>query len=230
MGISDARWFYSAGVVALITDGTAFDKHGRPFRRRNFLPAIVMFAVLAVATAVVWSVALNQPTHIQEVKACNPPPPPAEGAPAPSLGERIDPEEMSQIAPARLADTRIRVLNATGRAGHAAEIAGALGDLGFAQPEAANDGVYSAVRLECRGQIRFGLEGRYAAAAVWLVAPCTELYQDGRPDAVVDLALGTDFEELSSSDDIRTVLASLGPDATAPPDPELLERIHTTTC
>ncbi|MGV0834696.1 envelope integrity protein Cei [Mycolicibacterium thermoresistibile] len=218
-------------MVAHITEGTAFDKHGRPFRRRNFIPGIALFAALAVATMVVWVFALNQPTHEPEVVACNPPPAPTEpGAAPPSLGERVAASEMIEITPARLADTRIRVLNATGRGGHAAEIAGALGDLGFVQPEALNDPVYSSVRLECQGQIRFGPEGRAAAAAVWLVAPCTELYQDARPDATVDLALGTDFEELSSSDDIQAVLASLGPDATAPADPALLERIHTGTC
>ncbi len=62
------------------------------------------------------------------------------------------------------------------------------------------------------------------------MAPCTELFQDGRTDDTVDLALGTDFAELSHSDDIDAVLASLLPDATQPADPELLSKIHTGTC
>jgi hypothetical protein len=95
---------------------------------------------------------------------------------------------------------------------------------------AANDPVYTTTRLQCQGQIRFGPAGRAAAAAVWLVAPCTELFQDQRADDTVDLAIGTDFSELSHSDDIDAVLASLMPDATAPADPALLAKIHNGTC
>ena len=87
---------------------------------------------------------------------------------------------MTDVGPANLADTKIRVLNASGQGGQAAEVAGALRDLGFAQPTAANDPLYANTRLACQGQIRFGPTGRAAAAAVWLVAPCTELFQDQR--------------------------------------------------
>ena len=69
--------------------------------------------------------------------------------------------------------------------------------------------------------------GRAAAAAVWLVAPCIELYQDQRPDDTVDLAIGTDFTELTHSDDIDAVLSSLRPEATQPADPTLLSKIHS---
>jgi hypothetical protein len=65
---------------------------------------------------------------------------------------------------------------------------------------------------------------------VWLVAPCAELFEDERPDAVVDLAIGTEFSELNASDDIEAVLASLRPDATAPADSTLVEKIHGTGC
>ena len=99
-----------------------------------------------------------------------------------------------------------------------------------AEPVAANDTVYANARLECQGQIRFGPSGRAAAAAVWLVAPCTELFQDQRSDATVDLAIGTEFTELTHSDDIDAVLASLRPDATLAADPALLKKIHTAAC
>lgn len=218
-------------MVAQITDGTAFDKHGRPFRRRNFLPGILTFSTLAIVALVVCLVALNRPVDVQEAAVCNPPPPAApDQPPPPALGEQVQRTEMTDQTPAKLADTRIRVLNASGQGGQAAEVAGELRDLGFAQPDAANDPIYSTTRLQCQGQIRFGPEGRAAAAAVWLVAPCTELFQDGRPDDTVDLALGTDFSELSASDDIEAVLASLRPDATAPADSTLLTRIHTAAC
>jgi hypothetical protein len=122
------------------------------------------------------------------------------------------------------------VLNASGQGGQAAEVAGALRDLGFADPEAANDPIYDTARLECQGQIRFGPSGRAAAASIWLVAPCTELFQDERTDDTVDLALGTEFTELTHSDDIDAVLASLLPDATQPADPALLSEIHSGAC
>jgi hypothetical protein len=219
-------------VVANITEGTAFDKHGRPFRRRRYVPGTVLLVVLAVAALVAWMVALNQPTDVHEAAVCNAPPPAAPNAdpPPPALGQQVARTTMTDVAPAKLADTRIRVLNASGQGGQAGEVAGELRDLGFNQPEAANDPIYAATRLQCQGQIRFGPSGRAAAAAVWLVAPCTELFEDQRPDDTVDLALGTDFSELSSSDDIEAVLASLRPDATAPADPALLAKIHTAGC
>lgn len=218
-------------MVAQITEGTAFDKHGRPFRRRNLVPGIAMFVCLAVAAGLVWVIALSRPPEVQEAAVCNPPPAPAEpGAPVPNLGEQVTRATMLDVTPAKLVDTRIRVLNASGQGGQASEVAGALRDLGFTDPEAANDPVYATARLQCQGQIRFGPSGRAAAAAVWLVAPCTELFQDGRPDDTVDLALGTDFTELTRSDDIDAVLASLLPDATAPADAELLTKAHTGTC
>ena len=218
-------------MVAQITEGTAFDKQGRPFRRRNLLPGILLFVALSVVTLLVWAIALNQPADVEELAACNPPPAPADpNAPPPTLGEQVSRADMREVTPARLADTTIRVLNASGQGGQAAEVAGALKDLGFAEPTAANDPLYEAARLQCQGQIRFGESGRAAAAAVWLVAPCTELFQDERPDDTVDLALGTDFAELASNDDIEAVLASLRPDATQSADPALVIKAHRAAC
>jgi hypothetical protein len=216
-------------VVAQITEGTAFDRHGRPFRRRNYVPAIVLLVALAVVTLMVWVMALNQPIDVREALVCNAPPPAADPA-TPKLGKQVARSDMTDVTPAPLAETKIRVLNASGQGGQAGEIASELRDLGFAQPDAANDPIYADTRLQCQGQIRFGPSGRSAAAAVWLVAPCTELFEDERPDATVDLALGTEFNELSSSDDIKAVLASLRPDATQPADPALLSKIHTGVC
>ncbi|UXA20007.1 envelope integrity protein Cei [Mycobacterium sp. SMC-4] len=217
-------------MVAQITGGTAFDKHGRPFRRRNLVPGAVMFAALAVITLLVWVIALSRPADVHEAAACNPPPAPSDPNAAMPVLEPVSRAAMTEVMPAKLADTRIRVLNASGQGGQAAEVAGALRDLGFADPEASNDTVYATTRLQCQGQIRFGPSGQAAAAAVWLVAPCTELYQDQRSDDSVDLAIGTDFDELTRSDDIDAVLASLVPDATQPADPSLLSRIHTGSC
>lgn len=217
-------------MVAQITDGTAFDKQGRPFRRRNFMPGILMFAAMAVVTLIVWVIALNRPPDVTEAAVCNPPADAAADPTQSKLGEQVSPASMTEVGPANLADTKIRVLNASGQGGQAAEVAGQLRDLGFAEPTAANDPLYENNRLACQGQIRFGPSGRAAAAAVWLVAPCVELFQDQRPDDTVDLAIGTDFTELARSDDIEAVLSSLRPEATQPADPTLLSKIHTAAC
>lgn len=216
-------------MVSHITEGTAFDKRGRPFRRRNARPAIYLLVALVLATGLVWTIALTRPADMGDVAVCNPPPAPTQPD-QPKLGEPVPRGDMIDVAPAKLAETSVRVLNASGRGGQAGEVAGALRDLGFAEPVAANDPVYAHSRLDCQGQIRFGKAGRAAAAAVWLVAPCTELFQDDRTDGSVDLALGVDFTTLAHSDDIEVVLAGLRPDATEPADSALITKIHTSTC
>ncbi|WP_077081667.1 envelope integrity protein Cei [Mycobacterium numidiamassiliense] len=216
-------------MVAQITEGTAFDKHGRPFRRRNPRPAIFVLVFLVVLTAVVWVVALTRPAKVREAEACNPPPQQAGAAPA-QLGEQMSRSAMSDVSPAKLADTKVRVLNASGRGGQAGDVAGAMKDLGFAQPTAANDPIYAGTRLTCQGQIRFGTAGQATAAAVWLVAPCTELFNDNRADDSVDLVLGTEFSALAHNDDIDAVLATLRPGANEPSDPTLLTKIHSSSC
>jgi hypothetical protein len=216
-------------VVAQITEGTAFDKRGRPFRRRNVRPAVVVLVILMAATAVVWTMALNRPTEVREAVACNPPPEQPGGEPA-RLGEPVSRSTMVHVGPAKLIDSKVRVLNASGRGGQAADVADALRDLGFAQPAAANDPIYANTRMTCQGQIRFGEAGQAAAAAVWLVAPCTELFKDDRSDDSVDLALGTEFSALTHSDDIDAILAGLRPESTEQSDPGLLAKIHNSTC
>jgi len=216
-------------VVAQITEGTAFDKHGRPFRRRNPRPAIFVVAFLVLVTAVVWTAVLTRPAKMHEAVVCNPPPQAAGSAPA-QLGEQVSRSAMVDVTPAKLSDTKVRILNASGRGGQAGDVAGAMKDLGFAQPTAANDPLYAGTRLNCQGQIRFGTAGQATAAAVWLVAPCTELFNDNRADDSVDLALGTEFTALAHNDDIDAVLASLRPGATEPSDPTLLQKIHSSSC
>lgn len=218
-------------MVAQITEGTAFDKHGRPFRRRNPRPAIFVVVFLVLVTGVVWMVALTRPAKTHEPQACPAPPPPQQaGSTSAQLGEQMSRSAMADVSPAKLADTKVRVLNASGRGGQAGDVAGAMKDLGFAQPTAANDPVYAGARLTCQGQIRFGTAGQATAAAVWLVAPCTELFNDNRADDSVDLALGTDFTSLAHNDDIDAVLATLKPGATEPSDPSLLSKIHSSSC
>ena len=216
-------------MVAHITEGSTRDKDGQPFRRRNYRPAIATVAVLTALTALSWAFVLTRPVEVGEVSACNAPPA-ASDQDAPNLGSRVSGSALVDVAPATLADTKIRVLNASGQGGQAGEVAGALRDLGFAAPSAANDPIYAGTRLTCEGQIRFGQGGRAGAATAWLVAPCVELYQDDRKDDSVDLVIGTDFTSLANSDDISAVLSGLRPGATEPADSALVTKIHSGTC
>lgn len=216
-------------MVAHITLGSAYDKNGQPFRRRNYRPALIALGVLFAVSALVWVFVLTRPVTIREAAACNAPPAPTDSA-APKLGARVSASALIDVAPAMLADTKIRVLNASGQGGQAGEVAGALRDLGFAAPTAANDPIYGGTRLSCQGQLRFGEAGKADAAAAWLVAPCVELHRDDRQDDSVDLVIGSDFTSLANSDDIAAVLAGLRPGATEPADSALLTKIHNGTC
>lgn len=216
-------------MVANITLGSAYDKNGQPFRRRNYRPALIALGVLFAVSALVWVFVLTRPVAIREAAACNAPPAPTDPA-APKLGNRVSASALIDVAPAMLADTKIRVLNASGQGGQASEVAGALRDLGFAAPTAANDPIYAGNRLSCQGQLRFGDAGKADAAAAWLVAPCVELYRDDRQDDSVDLVIGTDFTSLATSDDIEAVLEGLRPGATEQADSALLTKIHNGTC
>lgn len=216
-------------MVSDITAGSSQSPDGRPFVRRRYLPGIVAMVALLTMTALAWAFVLTRPVQIREAASCNPPPSRTD-ATAPNLGRLVPGASLIDVAPANLAEAKIRVLNASGQGGQAGEVASALRDLGFAAPNAANDPIYAGTRLACQGQIRFGEAGRPSAAAAWLVAPCVELYQDDRTDDSADLVIGTDFTGLSNSDDIAAVLSGLRPGATEPADSSLITKIHNSTC
>ncbi len=139
---------------------------------------------------------------------------------------------MTEVAPAKLADTKIRVLNASGQGGQAAEVAGALRDLGFAQPDRGQ-------RRRCTPTPAWSARARSGSArraaqppprCGWC-APCTELFQDEAADATVDLALGTEFGELAPATTTpKPCWPAFAPTPPQPPDSSLLSKIHTGTC
>jgi hypothetical protein len=104
----------------------------------------------------------------------------------------------------------VQVLNANGVRGEAAVVDGALAQLGFAPTTTpANDPQYPAFDLHCYGEIRFGAAGQAAARTLSLAVPCAELVRDVRPDAGVDLALGTKFIAVQPNNAARTILREL---------------------
>jgi hypothetical protein len=202
-------------VVSLLTEGRAIDDKGRSFLRRRYQPWVAMVAILALICAIVWIKAMTTEGRSHTAMACNSPSPAADpNAPQPApLGQRVSPSRLHDVEPAPLAQSRVRVYNASGQRGLAEQIASKLSDYGFASPPApqfANDPVYVNGDLDCTGQIRFGVNGRPAAASVQLIAPCAELIEDQRGDDTVDLALGSLFgNDLRPNNDAEEVLKSL---------------------
>ncbi|WP_070378329.1 envelope integrity protein Cei [Rhodococcus sp. WMMA185] len=228
-------------MVSLITDGSPLDDKGRPFRRRRAMPMLVVFAVLALLGAALWTSILTEDEDSATTVACNPPPPPTQPADSastrPTLGEQVDPSTVLDVEPATLADAKVRVFNANGEAGQATQVAAQLSDYGFASApdvQVGNDPIYVDQNMQCHGQLRFGPSGIAAASALYLVVPCAELIEDSRTDDTVDLALGTYFRNISPNPDAEEVLRSLKeppPGMQAPPlDIDLLNAARTAHC
>lgn len=226
-------------MVSLITEGTPFDDHGRPFRRRRALPIVIVLLVLALLGVITWIRVFTTGEAVTAAVECNAPStaPASDGtAPAP-LGERVDRSALLDVEPAALSSTKVRVFNANGERGQAATIAADLSEYGFASApdvQVGNDPVYLDQNMQCQGQIRFGPNGTAAASAVWLAAPCSELIQDARADDTVDLALGTYFKALQPNSDAESVLQSLAGvtpgSAPAALDIDLLEAARAARC
>ncbi|KZM75227.1 envelope integrity protein Cei [Nocardia terpenica] len=225
-------------MVSLITEGRTVDDKGRPFLRRRYQPWVAMVAILALICAIVWIKAMTTEGHGHAAMACNSPTPAADpNAPKPApLGQRVSPSRLHDVEPAPLAQSKVRVYNASGQRGLAEHIASRLADYGFASPPApqfANDPVYVNGDLQCTGQIRYGVNGRPAAASVQLIAPCAELIEDQRGDDSVDLALGELFSnDLHPDTNAEEVLKALKNPAPGGPsiDSGLLDAARKGRC
>lgn len=241
-------------VVSSITAAAyPTDEHGRPFRRRRWIPWASAVAGLVLVMIVVWTTALSTGGSSATAASCPAPPAPSSTPPSPanpgepgdgaattqpaSFGSTISRAQMKTVAPAALASFQIRVLNATSQRGAASKVLGDLTDEGFVpvpEPSAADDPVYYDRSLDCYGQIRFGAAGVAAAASVWIAAPCNELIQDSRPGTQVDLVLGNQYKSNQRSQDASALLATLKSanprDKNTGVDPALLSAVHKTKC
>ncbi|WP_167476230.1 envelope integrity protein Cei [Nocardia arthritidis] len=226
-------------MVSLITEGSATDPSGRPFIRRRPETWLIFVLVLALICAIVWFKAFLTQDTSHTAMACNSPSPATDTKspqPAP-LGQRVGQSRLKDVDPAPLLQSKVRVLNANNKSGQATHIASLLGDLGFASApgvQIGNDPVYVNGDLNCTGQIRFGVNGRPAAASVQLVAPCAELIEDQRQDDTVDLVLGSVFgESLRPNADAEEVLRSLknpAPGGSPAIDSKLLAAARQARC
>ncbi|NMO89791.1 envelope integrity protein Cei [Actinomycetospora sp. TBRC 11914] len=195
---------------------------GGGYRRRHLLPMGLLVLVLAVASILTWIVVFANSTATS-VTSCN--------AAATGGGTVQSRTALDSTAAAPPADTAVRVLNGAGQRGSAQLAAVELGELGI--PEAGqpdNDPLYPAQDLSCVGQIRYGPDGASAARTLSLVVPCAELVEDNRQGAAVDLALGSDFRDITPSQGVTQALKALGQGSTSGTDPSSLSGLRDVDC
>lgn len=205
---------------------------GGGYRRRNVLPAALLVIVLAVAGTLTWIVVFTNSTA-GAVTSCN-------ISPVAGAGTVQSATALDEQAAAAPGDVRVRVLNGAGQRGQAQLASSELGELGIgeaAPPD--NDPLFPAQDLSCVGQIRYGPSGAAAARTVSLVLPCAELVADTRSDESVDLALGTDYRDISPPQPVTDALRALSrqsaaDDTDAPvaaaPDAASLNQLRAVDC
>ncbi|MGH3867863.1 MAG: envelope integrity protein Cei [Pseudonocardiaceae bacterium] len=178
----------------------------KAYRTRHPVPAILLAVILSTVAGLVWFSVLHQtedgcPSRGADSQGATAAVPPSHRIPANGL---------DTVLPAPPQLTRVAVLNAGGVRGAATVVDGALAQLGFAPTGTpANDPQYPDFDLHCYGEIRFGAAGQAAARTLSLALPCADLVRDVRPDARVDLALGTKFIALQPNEAARTALLDL---------------------
>lgn len=182
------------------------------YRARNPLPAAIVIVALAAVAGLVWVSVLNQPDPT--AGGCVAAAVAATGSstvPAPlRYGQRLAAHGLDSVAPAPPQHVVVQVLNANGERGEAGIVATELANLGFVPTaEPTNDPLHPGFDLLCHGEIRFGPAGQPAARTLSLAVPCAELVRDSRPDAVVDLALGTEFVAVRPNEAAREALRNL---------------------
>lgn len=94
---------------------------------------------------------------------------------------------------------RVRIYNATNRAGLAKQVADQLTKHGFMVEVTGNDPLQTR-KVEGQGEIRYGELGSDTAKAVQSLLPDATPRLDARIDNIVDIALGPEFHKLSFSE------------------------------
>ena len=190
------------------------DARMQGYRPRRPWHALLLVVILSAAAVLVWTSVLRKTADGCDSTA------PVSAASAGS-SQQLPANSLDDVKPAPPQFTRVQVLNANGVRGEATVVDGTLAQLGLAPTtKPANDPQYPGFDLRCYGQIRFGAAGQAAARTLSLVVPCAELVRDSRPDAGVDLALGTKFLAVKPNNAARRALLELawqgGPSRPAP--------------
>lgn len=165
-------------------------RKSRPYRKHRPLPALIVIGLLGAISVFVWLNVIVNREGLNEAVRCEPEAAPPQGVTYTSLGH----DGLDGVTPVPPDKVAVQVLNASEARNGAALTTAALRELGFTETaEPANDPAYEEVQANCRGQIRFGENGRAAARTLSLVEPCAELIRDNRKDATVDFSIGTLF-------------------------------------
>ncbi len=196
-------------------------QRGPRYRRRRPLPALILLAVLVVLSGFVWTRVFESTETVEMATRCNLPsaetPAPANATPKPpeppaqtAVGKMLPREALDDVVPVPPQNVPVRVLNANGQVNQATLISKELSNLGFGQGgKPANDPVYTNLNMHCHAQIRFGGAGVSAARTLSLIAPCAQLVRDDRTDASVDLALGSEFSGIKTTQEAHQILQKL---------------------
>lgn len=217
-------------MVSQFATGYANDAEGRPFRRRNTRPAVIIATILAVAAIAAWSFALISHSDKSMPTNCNLPV--TEGTKL-TIADR---GQMLGVSPAAQSTFKVSVLNSAAARGEARSVSEDLVAQGFTagEPAYGDDAIYPNRDLNCVAQIRFGQAGQGAAAAIWLALPCAQLVNDGRKGSDVDVALGEFYTGGTASQEEQAALESLR--AVDPRNPKsgvdrsLIEAVHAQSC
>ncbi|MPY77514.1 MAG: envelope integrity protein Cei [Actinophytocola sp.] len=178
----------------------------RPYRKRRPLPALVLVALLGAASLYVWFSVFAEADDINQEIACHPPASAPPGMEYTSVGH----DALDDVTPIPPSKVPVQVLNAGELRGEAGITTAELRQFGFTQVATpANDPAYKNRTANCEGQIRFGDNGAAAARTLSLIDTCLELVNDGRKDATVDLAIGTQFTDVMPRDEAVEVLDQL---------------------
>ncbi len=108
---------------------------------------------------------------------------------------------------------KVRVYNATDRAGLATTVTAALRKRGFVVIELGNDP--QAEEITKPALIRYGPKGAGAARLVEAHLAGSEIQDDERKDATIDIVLGPTYSALTPAGQVKARLDDLGPAPTA---------------
>jgi LytR cell envelope-related transcriptional attenuator len=153
-----------------------------PVRRRTRrpVPALVLLVALFVLAAVVWWRVLHRGPEGSTAAACS-------GGSRPAVLS-LDPRRV-----------KVRVYNATERAGLARSVADQLRKRGFSIAATSNDPLAGTRTVSGVGELRYGSLGVDAAELLSWQLPGIRLAEDPRTDGIVDVAVGPSYRRLATA-------------------------------
>jgi LytR cell envelope-related transcriptional attenuator len=148
--------------------------------RRRPVPALVLLLVLSMLAVLVWWRVLHPGPVGSAASACR-------GSSAPAVLS-LDPHRV-----------KVRVYNATERAGLARSVATQLHRRGFSISATSNDPLVDIRPVTGVGEVRYGAQGATQAELVSWHFPGVQKAEDPRTGAIVDVAVGPDFHRLATA-------------------------------